>query len=103
MTIIISNIYIVFTYYHAAAEAPAPAEAPAAEPAKEPKAKKEKKPKPEKGAGDGGEEEKPVDVSRFDMRIGKIVEVFNGLLLIRKYSLYSAFTQTQCKSCLWSL
>ena len=48
----------------------------AAEPAKEPKAKKEKKPKPEKGAaGDGGEEEKPVDVSRLDMRIGKIVEV----------------------------
>jgi len=58
------------------AEAAAPVEAVAAEPAKEPKAKKEKKPKPEKGAaGDGGEEEKPVDVSRLDMRIGKIVEV----------------------------
>jgi len=59
-----------------AAEVPTPAEAPAAEPAKEPKAKKEKKAKPEKGAGgDGGEEERPIDVSRLDMRIGKIVEV----------------------------
>jgi len=60
-----------------AAEAPAPVEAPEKEPAaKEAKPKKEKKPKPEKGAGDGGaEEERAIDVSRLNMRIGKIVEV----------------------------
>jgi len=60
-----------------AAEAPAPVEAPEKEPAaKEAKPKKEKKPKPEKAAGDGGaEEEKAIDVSRLNMRIGKIVEV----------------------------
>lgn len=50
------------------------AEAPAVEAEKKDKAKKEPKPKPERGAGDGGEE-KPVDVSRLNMRIGKIVEV----------------------------
>jgi len=60
-----------------AAEAPAPVEAPEKEPpAKEAKPKKEKKPKPEKAAGDGGaEEERAIDVSRLNMRIGKIVEV----------------------------
>jgi len=60
-----------------AAEAPAPVEASEKEPAaKEAKPKKEKKPKPEKGAGDGGaEEERAIDVSRLNMRIGKIVEV----------------------------
>jgi len=49
-------------------------EAPAAEAPKE-KPKKEKKAKPEKGGGDGAEEERPADVSRLNMRIGKIVEV----------------------------
>lgn len=41
------------------------------------KPKKEKKPKPDKAAGGdaGGEEDKPVDVSRLNMRIGKILEV----------------------------
>jgi len=58
----------------ATAETPAPAE-----PTKE-KPKKEKKAKPEKGGGGGGggdatEEERAVDVSRLNMRIGKIVEV----------------------------
>jgi len=56
------------------AEASAAAETLAPEAPKE-KPKKEKKVKPEKGGGDGGEEEKPADVSRLNMRIGKIVEV----------------------------
>lgn len=52
----------------------APGESPATEAPKE-KNKNEKKGKLEKGAGDGGEEEKAVDVSRLNMKIGKIVEV----------------------------
>lgn len=39
------------------------------------KPKKEKKPKADKAGGDAGEDDKPVDVSRLNMRIGKIVEV----------------------------
>jgi len=59
------------------ADVSAPAESSAPEAPKE-KLKKDKKPKPEKvggGGGDVGEEEKPIDVSRLNMRIGKIVEV----------------------------
>ena len=41
--------------------------------------------KPEKGGGDGGEEEKPADVSRLNMRIGKIVEVRKGHWYLNKF------------------
>jgi len=54
----------------------ATAETPAAVETTKEKPKKEKKAKPEKGGGgDAAEEEKAVDVSRLNMRIGKIVEV----------------------------
>ena len=69
-----SAITLSLLYPSAAEASAAPGESPATEAPKE-KNKNEKKGKLEKGAGDGGEEEKAVDVSRLNMKIGKIVEV----------------------------